>query len=233
MLLLEFDSLPLQFRGLAGQTVGGRHSFGVELFTLILEIGQRPLEASLGGGHGVLLLLCLRLLLGKLTAKPLQLLESLLAFGVHLLVLTGRPAIDSIALEATTDARGATGVAVLTRTPSPFGMSLSADGHVMYDVHLQVSGLPADPHVYDGASSYVAWATVPDLSIARRLGPVGTDGSAAGHVEWNKFIVLVTAEKSGVAPHWAGAILLKGASPSTWMQRYQSHTLNNGGNPQW
>ena len=103
----------------------------------------------------------------------------------------------------------------------------------MYDVHLQVSGLPADPHVYDGASSYVAWATVPDLSIARRLGPVGTDGSAAGHVEWNKFIVLVTAEKPGVAPHWAGAILLKGASPSTWMQRYQSHTLNNGGNPQW
>lgn len=148
-----------------------------------------------------------------------------------------RPAIDSIALEATSDARGASGVAVLTRTQSPFGMSLTADGHVMYDVHVRVSGLPADPHVYDGATTYVAWATVPDLSLARRLGPVGADGSAAGEVEWNKFIVLVTAEKAAAAPgatlHWGGAILLKGASPSTWMQRYQSHILNNGGNPQW
>jgi hypothetical protein len=166
-------------------------------------------------------------------AASVLLLASAADFGPRVRAITGRPAIDSIALEATSDARGATGVAVLTRTPSPFGMSLSADGHVMYDVRLQVSGLPADPHVYDGASSYVAWATVPDLSIARRLGPVGTDGSAAGHVEWNKFIVLVTADKPGVAPHWTGAILLKGASPSTWMQRYQSHTLNNGGNPQW
>jgi hypothetical protein len=144
-----------------------------------------------------------------------------------------RPAIDSIALEPTTDARGASGVAVLTRTPSPFGMSLTADGHVMYDVHVRVSGLPSDPHVYDGATSYVVWATVPDLSLARRLGPVGADGSGSGQVEWNKFIVLVTAEKAGVAPHWSGAILLKGVSPSTWMQRYQSHVLNNGGNPQW
>jgi hypothetical protein len=152
-----------------------------------------------------------------------------------------RPAIDSITLEPTSDARGASGVAVLTRSQSPFGMSLTPDGHLRYDVHLRVSGLPADPHVYDGATAYVAWATVPDLSLARRLGPVGADGSSAGEVDWNKFIVIVTAEKTGAAPgakpvaepHWSGTILLKGVSPSTWMQRYGSHILNNGGNPQW
>ncbi len=148
-----------------------------------------------------------------------------------------RPAIDSIALEPTSDARGASGVAVLTRSPSPFGMSLTPDGHLRYDVHLHVTGLPADPHVYDGATAYVAWATVPDLSLARRLGPMAPDGSGSGTVDWNKFIVIVTAEKTGAAsaaaPHWSGTILLKGVSPSTWMQRYGSHILNNGGNPQW
>jgi hypothetical protein len=152
-----------------------------------------------------------------------------------------RPAIDSISLEPTSDARGASGIAVLRRSPSPFGMSLTPDGHLRYDVQLRVSGLPADPRVYDGATAYVAWATVPDLSLARRLGPVAADGSSSGEVDWNKFIVLVTAEKTGTepgakpaaAPHWSGTILLKGVSPSTWMQRYGSHILNNGGNPQW
>jgi hypothetical protein len=156
-----------------------------------------------------------------------------------------RPAIDSIALEPTSDARGASGVAVLRRSPSPFGMSLTPDGHLRYDIELHVSGLPADPHVYDGATAYVAWATVPDLSLARRLGPVAADGSTPGEVDWNKFIVLVTAERAGAgpgaqqgakgaaAPRWSGTILLKGVSPSTWMQRYGSHILNNGGNPQW
>jgi hypothetical protein len=148
-----------------------------------------------------------------------------------------RPAIDSISLEPTNDARGASGVAVLTRSPSPFGMSLTPDGHLRYDVHLSVTGLPADPRVYDGATAYVAWATVPDLSLARRLGPLAADGSSSGEVDWNKFIVLVTAEKAvakpAAEPHWSGTILLKGVSPSTWMQRYGSHILNNGGNPQW
>lgn len=152
-----------------------------------------------------------------------------------------RPAIDSISLQPTSDARGASGIAVLTRSQSPFGMSLTPDGHLRYDVHLRVSGLPADPHVYDGATTYVAWATVPDLSLARRLGPVAADGSSSGEVDWNKFIVLVTAEKAAAQPgakpaaepHWSGTILLKGVSPSTWMQRYGSHILNNGGNPQW
>ncbi len=148
-----------------------------------------------------------------------------------------RPAIDSISLEPTNDARGASGVAVLTRSQSPFGMSLTPDGHLRYDVHLSVTGLPADPHVYDGATAYGAWATVPDLSLARRLGPLAADGSSSGEVDWNKFIVLVTAEKPvakpAAEPHWSGTILLKGVSPSTWMQRYGSHILNNGGNPQW
>ena len=144
----------------------------------------------------------------------------------------GRPAMYRIPLENTADAPGASGEAVLTRAASPFGMSLTADGHVQYDVHVTVAGLP-DPATYAGATAYVAWATVPDLSLARRLGTIGRADSVVGRVEWNKFIVLVTPEPTATGAHWTGPILLRGASPSTWMQRFQSHVLGNGGNPQW
>jgi hypothetical protein len=169
----------------------------------------------------------------------------------HPLVLTAkelaavclRPAIDSIPLQPTADGRGASGLAVLRRASSPFSMPLTPDGHLRYEVRITVKGLPPDPHVFGGATTYVAWATVPNLSLARALGPIGADGATTGEVEWNKFIVLVTAERSGsgktsasraeAQTHWSGPILLKGSSPSTWMQRFQSAVLNNGGNPQW
>jgi hypothetical protein len=141
-----------------------------------------------------------------------------------------RPPMYSIPLEHTVDAPGASGDAVLTRAASPFGMPLTADGHLQYDVHVTVAGLP-DPSVY-AATQYVAWATVPDLSLARRLGVVKSADSTVGRVEWNKFIILVTPERT-VGEKWTGPILLKGVSPSTWMQRFQEHILGNGGNPQW
>jgi hypothetical protein len=154
-----------------------------------------------------------------------------------------RPAIDSIPLQPTSDGQGASGLAVLRLASSPFSMPLTPDGHLRYQVHITVKGLPPDPRVFGGATTYMAWATVPNLSLARALGPIGADGATTGEVEWNKFIVLVTAERSAsgktstssaAAPtHWSGPILLKGSSPSTWMQRFQSTVLNNGGNPQW
>jgi hypothetical protein len=154
-----------------------------------------------------------------------------------------RPAIDSIPLQPTSEGQGASGLAVLRLASSPFSMPLTPDGHLRYQVHVTVRGLPPDPRVFGGATSYIAWATVPNLSLARALGPIGADGAATGEVEWNKFIVLVTAERSGsgkisaspaaAQAHWSGPILLKGSSPSTWMQRFQSAVLNNGGNPQW
>ncbi len=153
------------------------------------------------------------------------------------MVLAGvvlRPAMYRIPLESTADAPGASGAAVLTRAVSPFGMSLTPDGHVRYDVHVSVAGLPPDAaSAYPGTRAYVAWATVPDLSLVQRLGVVGSADSVVGEVDWNKFIVLVTPEPAHAGDRWTGPILLRGASPSTWMQRFQSHVLNNGGNPQW
>jgi hypothetical protein len=145
---------------------------------------------------------------------------------------SARPEMYRIPLEATVDAPGASGAAALTRAASVFGMALTPDGHVIYDVHVVVHGLPA-PSTYAGATTYVAWATVPDLSLAQRLGALGPGDSTVGRVAWNKFIVLVTPEHAAAGARWAGPILVRGASASTWMQRFQSHVLNNGGNPQW
>ena len=141
----------------------------------------------------------------------------------------GRPAMYRIPLDATTTGRGASGVATLSRPASPFSMPVTRDGHIVYDVGVTVAGLPT-PDTFNGATVYVAWATVPDLSRAVSLGTLASDGTTRGQVAWNKFIVLVTAERT-VGAKWSGPILLKGSSPSTWMQRFQAHVTGNGGNP--
>ncbi len=157
----------------------------------------------------------------------------MLAKGRILLTLgalwLARPAMYAIPLIATPTGTGASGVATLSRPESPFSVPVTRDGHVIYNVAITVQGLPP-ASAFDGATTYVAWATVPDLSLARSLGPITADGRAKGQVAWNKFIVLVTAEKTAGA-HWTGPILLKGVSPSTWMQRFQAHVIGNGGNP--
>jgi hypothetical protein len=154
--------------------------------------------------------------------------QLLLVFA-GLSLLAGRPAMYRIPLDATTNGRGASGVATLSRPASPFSMPVTRDGHIVYDVTIAVQGLPS-PDAFNGATTYVAWATVPDLSLAVSLGKLGPDGTTRGQVAWNKFIVLVTAERAAGAK-WAGPILLKGSSPSTWMQRFQAHVTGNGGNP--
>ena len=140
-----------------------------------------------------------------------------------------RPAMYKIPLDATTTGRGASGTATLSRPASPFSMPVTRDGHIIYDVAVAVQGLPS-PDNFSGATKYVAWATVPDLSQAVAIGTLASDGTAHGQVAWNKFIVLVTAERTAGAK-WVGPILLKGSSPSTWMQRFQAHVTGNGGNP--
>ena len=134
-----------------------------------------------------------------------------------------------IPLDATGTGRGASGTATLSRPASPFAMPVTRDGHIIYDVAVSVQGLPS-ADTFDGATTYVAWATVPDLSVAVSLGKLAPDGTTRGQVALNKFIVLVTAEHA-VGLKWAGPILLKGSSPSTWMQRFQAHVTGNGGNP--
>ncbi|HET6362945.1 MAG TPA: multicopper oxidase domain-containing protein, partial [Gemmatimonadota bacterium] len=127
---------------------------------------------------------------------------------------------------------GARGAVYLAPGRSPFGISVTADGTAVYDLAIAVDGLP-DPASL-GGDRYVAWAAAPPLSPVFRLGELGEGESAAepvpvGAVALDKFLVVVTAEKSVPAGAedptrvgWRGPIVLRGTSPS---MRLQPHEL--------
>jgi hypothetical protein len=119
-------------------------------------------------------------------------------------------------------------VAELKPARSPFGLSLTRDGHRRFDVRFKVEGLPA-PSALGEYSVYVAWATSPDLTQVRRLGRIDAERAPQSEVEWNKFLVFVTAENTPTPEHWTGPIVLKGVSPSSWLRRLSEHPLFSGG----
>lgn len=123
------------------------------------------------------------------------------------------PALHCIRLIPTAKAAGASGVMKLFLARSPFGLTLTEDGRVVYDIRLELAQLRRGPDVV-----YTAWATTPDLSQRKRLGVIGEDLTVTGQADWNRFLVLVTAESSTDLETWHGPILLTAISPSGWMQ---------------
>ncbi len=123
------------------------------------------------------------------------------------------PALHCIRLIPTAKAAGASGVMKLVLARSPFGLTLTEDGRVVYDIRLELARLRRRPDVV-----YVAWATTPDLSQRKNLGVIGEDLTVTGQADWNRFMVLVTAESTADLETWRGPILLTAISPSGWMQ---------------
>ena len=112
---------------------------------------------------------------------------------------------------------GASGYVELTPPPSPFGASVTADGHHRFDLTLHAAGLP-DPAALGDYTGYVAWATTPRLRPVRNLGPVANGRTALDAVDLDKFLVLVTAEARPDAPAWDGRIVLRGTSAGMRME---------------
>jgi hypothetical protein len=139
---------------------------------------------------------------------------------------TTRPPLYHIKLDPQNQWVAGSGVADLALAPSPFDVALTADGHVIYDITVTASGLPAPAKV--GATQYVAWVATADLAHVEEIGPLGPNGKASGHVALNKFIVVVTAEPAAVGKHWAGPVALTGFSPSTYLENYSGKELFNG-----
>ncbi len=122
-----------------------------------------------------------------------------------------------IELFHTPDFPDAFGHAVLGRTPSPFGTRVSADGRHEFDVTLNISGLP-DPSTIGAYSTYVAWTTTPLMRPILNLGVVGNGRTRVGHIGFNKFLILVTAEATAGGDSWQGRIVLRGISASMRME---------------
>ena len=112
---------------------------------------------------------------------------------------------------------GASGYVELTPSPSPFGASVTADGHHRFDLTLHAAGLP-DPAALGDYIGYIAWATTPRLRPVRNLGPVANGRTALGAVDLDKFLVLVTAEVAPDTPAWEGRIVLRGTSAGMRME---------------
>ena len=118
---------------------------------------------------------------------------------------------------------GISGYVRLTPSPSPFGASVTADGHHRFDLTLYAAGLP-DPAALGAYTGYVAWATTPLLRPVVNLGPVANGRTALGPVDLDKFLVLVTAEAASDAPAagdgrgWEGRIVLRGTSAGMRME---------------
>ncbi len=122
------------------------------------------------------------------------------------------PAIHCLRLIPTRNGQGYRGVVRLTWADSPFGVTVSEDGRYVYDVQVRLTHLPRNPN-----ATYVAWATTRDLEDRRRIGVLGDDLTAVGQIDWNRFMLLVTEERSPDVEAWQGPILLTAMSPSSWM----------------
>jgi hypothetical protein len=160
--------------------------------------------------------LCSALLLGLTAASPIT-------------RETGAGPFD-IKLFATSTVPSAKGEARLVFAASPFGVAETADGRARYDVQIFADSLP-EPTTLGAYSAYVAWATTPDLAQWVRLGVVGKGDNTVGPIELNKFLLVVSAERSSTPAKHAGPTVLHGTSPSGWLQSFLTHPLFRGVSP--
>jgi hypothetical protein len=142
-----------------------------------------------------------------------------------------RPDLFKIDLRPTSAAPSASGVALLSPARSPFGIALTRDGHVIFDVAFTATGLPA-PSTLGRFDGYVAWAARDDLGEAQKLGVITNGEPLKGRVAYNKFLVVVTAENGGGGRMWTGPIVLRGFAPSALLENFSGKTMFNGGMPQ-
>ena len=115
------------------------------------------------------------------------------------------------------DIRGVTGRVELGRAPGPFTIAVTADGRIRYAPTIDISGLPA-PSSLGHYTSYVAWLATPVMYPVVRLGVVRNGATRVPEIALDKFVVLVTAERSATGQEPAGRIVLRGASPSSRLQ---------------
>ncbi len=133
-----------------------------------------------------------------------------------------------IRMASTRRAPGAVGYVTKTFAQSPFGVAVSTDGRYIYDVHLAVDGLRGPAN-----AEYTVWVAPPNLSPIVRLGVLNEQFEISGQVDFNKFIMFVTAEQPGswdpeninqkTGNAWRGPILMQGISRSGMMHSAAGH----------
>ena len=137
-----------------------------------------------------------------------------------------RPASDLVCIDLFSTANGgdAVGVIELTRPWSPFGVTVTPEGHHRHQLRSWISGLP-NPSSLGPYQTYIAWATPLELDPVIKLGPVSNGENNLGEVSFNKFMVFVTAEASLEVDQRSGPLILRGRSPSSRMEAHDLMAL--------
>jgi suppressor of ftsI len=111
----------------------------------------------------------------------------------------------------------ASGTAHLLSPSSPFGVAVTPAGEHLYDVLLNLQGLP-DPASFGPYRTYVAWATTPQFHPVVKLGEVTNGTVTLGRVAFDRILILITAEPSAAVRERGGRLVLRGTSASVRMQ---------------
>jgi len=135
----------------------------------------------------------------------------------------------TVEMEPTVRVAGVDGCGRLAIEWSPFGIAVTPDGHVRYRLDLYLTGLDR-PGRSGPEVSYVAWAVSSDLSQVHRIGVV-EGGRISGSVSMNQYLVVVTAEEDPNTEAMTGRIVIRGRSPTGWMEPFQHHDPYNTGMP--
>lgn len=116
--------------------------------------------------------------------------------------------------------RRANGVVYQTAATSPFfGVALAPTGEYVHDLDIQVEGLP---ELSRGA--WVVWVTDTEVEQIVRLGALDDNLRAAGRVQQNKFLVVLTREPTAEPTEtWQGPIIMRGMSRSGRMHTLAGH----------
>ncbi len=126
-------------------------------------------------------------------------------------------------LHATPQARGAIGSVDLGRVPSPFSVTVTPAGNHIHELTAYIEGLPA-PDSFGAYTTYIAWATTPFFEPVIKLGEVTNGANSLGRIEFNKFLILITAEISAAVEERTGRLVLRGRSPSLFMDPHDLMT---------
>jgi suppressor of ftsI len=109
------------------------------------------------------------------------------------------------------------GMARLAPPSTPFGIAVTPAGAQLHDVIFDLRDLPP-PSSLGNYTTYVAWATTPQMQPEVRLGEVGNGQHRVGPVPFDRFLILITAEASASAASRTGRLVLRGTSASVRMQ---------------
>ena len=113
-----------------------------------------------------------------------------------------------VELVAAPGVNGVSGRVELASPPGPFTVAVTADGHSRFIPIFYLSGLPS-------TGVYIAWVTTPQMDSLIKLGEVKNGSVTLRPIDFDKFNILISAERSTRVREPRGRIIVRGQSPST------------------